>query len=642
MGPFELSFIDPVPGDKGEYRSFSRQLAVELQDRLKENDPTYYHQVQRAAAAAYQERAEADPAGEAGARYLHHLFEAREWGSLTEWLGGHVVPHAQVRRIWQAAVAELTDPGELGRLALEVAAHYVKLGAYEHPDALRAFETLAASDDTRLRAWTYVKRAEGEILADRYERAQVLLDSSPEINDPLIRAEVALATASILRWRGELAAAAKLVAGEVRDQLERLSSHEEDPQVRLVIAKATVWEGLIAKDRGELEAALLAFEAATTEDDLVMARINFQRGDANIGLGRFDRAMTALSEAVELARRSEALPQEQARYLARRGTLQRLLGEVRASTADFAAARDLLESAELPAPETDFWRAKIDDESAYTALAAGDFEEATYLITHALATFRAYSAATGTSASFRILRGTLHLAVAYACRGLAQPFRLPFPVLRDNLSGPDIDHARERISEVIAVLSNGSRYRTDLRRLALLLGSYFAKSGEESYACAQEALTASGFAHQRAHAFAALAAAKLRLGDPAKALARLEEATEALREATAGLDDQGDTSLRAQLSALESAARLRQGDEQLAAEALADALTDPHLSLHHEGLLRAFGEAADESAVEGAWKSHRRLRLLLGVDGTGPSTPARLPDALVAAWRSRNQTAKAS
>ena len=89
--------------------------------------------------------------------------------------------------------------------------------------------------------------------------------------------------------------------------------------------------------------------------------------------------------------------------------------------------------------------------------------------------------------------------------------------------------------------------------------------------------------------------------------------------------------------ALTSAALLSAGDEKAAAETLVAALDDEGMTPYHEGLLRAFGEAADEAAVEGTWKSHRRLRLLLGVDGTGPSTPARLPDALVAAWRSRTR-----
>jgi len=640
LGPFELSFLDPVPGQTDEYRSFSRQLTRELQTRLVESDPTYYRRVQRAAAGAYREEAEADPTSEVAARFMHHLFEARDWRELTEWLSTHAVPHAQVRNIWQAALDELKGHPELDLVAREVATHYVKLGAYEHPDALRAFETGAASSDATLQAWTLVKRAEGEVLAGRYDRAEVLLDTSPTIDDPLIRAEAALTRASVMRWRSELAEAAEVVAKKVRPELKRLVGTAHSGQAQQALTKATVWEGLIAKDRGDLEEALAAFSSADARDDLVRARIEFQRGDVNLRLGRLDAALVALDAAVELASRSEALAQEQARYLARRGSLHRARGEIAASTADFTAARELLENAELAPDALDFWRAKIDDESAYTALALGDFEEATFLVTHALATFRAYAAAAGTSATFRVLRGTLHLAASYACRGLAQPLRLPFPVLRDGVDGPDLRHARQRIDEVIAALSEAPRFQTDLRRQALLLASQFAASGDEGQAFADEALKVSPYDYQKAQALAARAAAQLRRGALAGALGDLKKAGKALEHATAGLtDERGDTGLRSQLAALSSAAHLNAGHEKEAAEILVAALDDEALAPYHEGLLRAFGEAADEARVEGGWKSHRRLRLLLGVDGTGPSTPARLPDALVAAWRSRVRSA---
>lgn len=646
LGPFELSFLDAVPGQTDQYRSFSRQLTRELQARLVVSDPTYYRQVQRAAAGAYRTAAQQDPKGEVAARFLHHLFEARDWRELTDWLAKNAVPHAQVRNIWQAALAELQGQPELDLLAREVAGHYVKLGAYEHPDALRAFETGAASSDPWLRAWTLVRRAEGEVLAGRYERAEVLLDTSPAITDPLIRAEAALTRASIMRWRSELATAAELVTNTVRPELKRLEGTAQSVQAQLALTKATVWEGLIFKDRGELEHALKAFDTALASDDLVQARVEFQRGDTNLRLGRLDTALAALDNAVELADRSEALAQEQARYLARRGSLQRLRGDLAASRADFSAARTLLEQAELAEDDRDFLRAKIDDESAYTALALGEFEEATFLVTHALATFRAFAAAAGTSATFRVLRGTLHLATSYACRGLAQPLRLPFPVLREGIDSPDLRHARQRIDEVIAALSDAPRFQADLHRQALLLASQFAATGNEGQALAAAALKSARFPYQRAHALAARAAAQLRRMELAGALTDLAQAGAALDESTGKTaNERGDAGLYSQLAALTCAAHLAGGNEKAAAETLVAALDDAALSPYHEGLLRAFGEAADDAGMDGAihppldgsWKSHRRLRLLLGMDGTGPSTPARLPDALVAAWRSRTR-----
>lgn len=643
LSAFELSFLDPVPGKPDTFRCFSRQLVRELQARLLGGDAGCYRRYQQAAASVYWEAARNEPNGEAASRYLHHLLEARDWHALTSWLAEHNVSHAQVRRIWRAAAAELNGSAELDEVARQVAAHYVKLGAYDHPEAVRAFEVSAASDDVALRAWTLVKRAEGEVLAGRFDRAEVLLHTAPEIDDPLIRAEAALVEASVKRWRGELSAAAAIVAQRVSEHLAEVTAAGKDcGESRLAFAKKAVWEGLIAKDRGDLPAAARAFSTAAADDDLVLARIAFQRGDVALRLGHLDGALAGLSHAVLLAQRSEALPHEQARYLARRGTLQRRRGDLGASHADFEAARNSLRSAELEPAELDFWHAKIDDESAFTALASGDFEEATFLITNALAGFRAYADARDTDASFRIMRGTLHLAVAYACRGLALPFRRPLPILRDGLNGPDLRHARHRIAELTAALSGGARYHGGLKRQALLLGSQFAASGEEALELADEALELGPFQYQRAEGLAARAAAHLRLniasGGLEAALEDLEAAgsAQAASLLDAGLPgEQGDGGLQAQLVALRLAASLAARDAKAAAGALSAALDDDALAPYHEGLLRAFGESADEAAVGDAWKSHRRLRAQLGVDGTGPSTPARLPDALVAAWRSR-------
>ena len=96
--------------------------------------------------------------------------------------------------------------------------------------------------------------------------------------------------------------------------------------------------------------------------------------------------------------------------------------------------------------------------------------------------------------------------------------------------------------------------------------------------------------------------------------------------------------LVAQFGVYRAGAHLVAGDQNDAAESVWRALDDPRLAPFHEAALRAFGEAAESLARDGAWKRHRHLRTLLGVNGTGPSTPARLPDALVAAWRSRSTT----
>lgn len=636
LGPFELSFLDPVPGQPGHYRSFSRHLARALQARLLASDPDAYRRAQQAAANAYLAEATAEPTGEAANRYLHHLFESRDWPALTRWLQAHVVSHSQVRQVWHAAAAELPAGPTFDAVAREVAAHYVKLGAYQHPEAVRAFEAAAASSDRALRAWTLIKRAEGEALAGRFERAEVLLDTAPASDSALLQAESALARASIARWRGDLAEAARLVTGTALGALGRVT--DDTSEARLVAAKVKVWEGLIAKDRGDLEAASDLLGLAESDDDLVRARIEFQRGDVHMRLGRLDAALTALDRAVLLAQRSEALPRERTRYLARRGSLLRLRGDLTGSAADFEAARAQLDSEEEPGAETEFWRAKVADESSLTALALGDFEEATYAITHALAGFRDYAVEQGAEVDYRVLRATLNLALAYACRGLALPYRRPFPVTRGNVDSPDLRHARHHIDEVLASLGSGA-HRDFLRFQARLLASQFAPTGAEALRHAEEATSVAAFAYQSALALSARAAAHLRTGGAAAALRDVQEAEERLGPATP--DESSDAGLRAQLRAQALDVYLHRGDTARAAETLALVLEDGSLLPYHEGVLRAFGEAADDHASGDGWKKHRRLRALLRLDGTGPSTPARLPDALVAAWRARNRVAVA-
>src|SRR5690606_2811788 len=80
-------------------------------------------------------------------------------------------------------------------------------------------------------------------------------------------------------------------------------------------AKAAVWSGLVAKDSGDLETAIEALWLASAEDDLIEARLSFQRGDVALQLGLFDVAAAELGRAVATADRSGALPQERARFL---------------------------------------------------------------------------------------------------------------------------------------------------------------------------------------------------------------------------------------------------------------------------------------------------------------------------------------
>jgi len=636
---FELAFLDQVPGADGHLRCFSRQLARALRQRLTESDPSRYRALNSAAAQTYRQAAFAAPAEEQASRFLHHIFEARDWEAMTAWLARHSIQQSLARRIWAAAETELVGTPGFQAIAKQVAAHYVKLGSYDHVDARAAFEALARSEDDEARAWTTVKRAEGEVLKGRFEPAERLLEAAPDAAAPLLRAETALMRASIARWRSELDEAARLVDEEARAELDRVV--EDDSETRLARAKVSVWAGLIAKDRGDLEGALEHFANVADEDELIRARIAFQRGDVRMKLGRLDQALTDLDQAVLLAASSEALEQEQTRFLARRGTLRRRMGNLRAAREDFEAARRILEAADGTPVERGFWLAKVDDEAALALLAEGAFEEATFTLARTIDRFRAYATAQEVDAEYRILRTTLHLGLAYACRGLARPFRLPLPLVPlPDVDLPDLRHARERIGEVLGAL--GTKEDSELFGMlvheAHLLSSLVALEPGAALEHAERALAASRFDYQRAQALAAKAAAQLRCGNADGAASALEAGEKALRLALPanGARERGDLGLRSQYVALAAATQLQLGSSADAAEGLALALEDGDLSAYHEGLLRAFGEGAERMpATDGAWRAHVRLGALLGLEERLDVGAARLPDALVARWRSR-------
>lgn len=640
IGSFELAFLDPVPGAPATFRCFSRQFGRVLRDRLRDADLATYRRLNLEAAEAFRTAAEADPGSEMAARFLHHAFEGRDWDTLQTWLRQHSIKQALVRRIWQAAEAEYQDADTFASVALQVAAHYVKLGSYEHADARRAFAALARSPDPDVRAWTNLKRAEGEIMKGRFDQAERLLAQGSAGAEPLQRAEVALARASIARWRSELDEAARLVDDVARPLASALDGDES--AVRVARAKVAVWSGLIRKDRGDLEGALAEFDSVTTDDDLIRARLAFQRGDVRLQLGHFDHALVELDQAVRRAHGSEAPIQEQARYRARRGALLRAMADTAKAKEDFRTARSLLESQEGDELERSFWLAKVDEESSLTLLTAGEFEEALFRLTRASLHLREYAAAFGVEADYRLLRASLRLAVAYACRALAWPYRRPFAALPiRNVDVADLRHGRERIEEVRRQLEARPNHdhHSRLLRATHLHAALFAAEPSASLEHGEAAARLSLFPYQSAETLTVLAVAYMRAGDTSRALAAVAEAEGQLDAClrAAGGPERGDLNLRAQLEAVSLTAAMLDGGRDAAASRLAAALADTALAPFHESLLRAFGEAAEAAELAtGAWLEHPPLKGLLGATGdAGDLASSRLPDMLVARWRER-------
>ncbi len=643
LSSLEQAFLDPVPARQDHFRAFSRQLARSLRREMQASRPDDYRTLNLRAAEWFESTGRSEPRSEEATRYLHHLFEAREWHRLQEWMKKTSVPQTLLQRIWAAACAELVSGPEFESVALQVATHYVKLGSYNHPDVLGAFEPLMASDSAATRSWTVLKQAEGAALRGQFEHAESLLEGWVDDGTPLLRAEAFMVRASIARWRGQLSEAARLLHEEARPLLPQVL--QDTASGRLLHAKVAIWAGLVAKDQGDMAAALKEFTSVNPGEDLIEARLAYQQGDVLLRLGQFDEALRQLNLSVELARRSEALVSEQTRFISRRGMLHGMRGELDRAAADFRLTRSILLQDEvdrdLPGGllERDFWLARSTEDQALVLLAAGEYQDAIFMLTDSLSTFGRYGATFGVETAPRILRSSLYLALAYYSRGLQQPFR--FPLLRsvDNAVYPeDVRHARTLLDGVWQRAEElGGPTLVLMRRDCLLLASLLAEDPAEGPRLAIAALDLAGSAYDTAQGNAYLAMAWLRQGDSRNAIAAVEAGTAAL-SGLLGPDESSDTGLRAWLTQLGIRSRLGTGDLKGATELLQHGLSDSGMAHSHQLLVRTFGDAFELVA-----KSREDLprHLLPGDAADDPVLPdgIRLPDALVARWLDINRQA---
>ena len=620
LNPLELAFLDAVPGEPRLWRPFSRLFARALRGQLKEGAPERFRSLNVAASRLYAEGAREAPRSDAGGRFVHHLFAARAWAELIAWADGAPVPQSLLQRLWRAAQHELrADPATLEAVALRVAGYYVRLGSTDYPDAALALAVLAASDDDGVRAWTLLRRAEGAVLQGRFEHAEALLRDWREVNDPVLSVEAALVRANLARWHSRLSDAAALTQESIDTLAKASDGHPHALDLRIAL-----WAGMVAKDDGDLEEALRRFRAIRTDDDLLRARVYFQEGDVLLTLGRFAEGYTALSEALASAYSGEAPAFERARYRSRRGTLLRRRGDFGAADADFAAAKTVLTQAELGTASfrLHFEGAKIQNEEALNMLAAGRAGDAVASLQRDLEVFSGYGGRYGVDPSFRMLRGRLRLAVAYACRAFGWPYRLPLgPYPETAARHPDLIQARRLVQGVLGTLASTPERYGGLKTPAHLTASLLLPPAE-AVSAAQAALASARYPYQQGRAQVHLAAALLRSGDYGRAHESIAPAREQLRAAQTD-----DHALYAYLAGLEAGALLYLGDADGAHARILGALGQPQLGPYHDLLLRAFGEAAERlgQPLDSA---------TLGLGGPLPET-LRPADALVLRWEQR-------
>ncbi len=624
----EKAFLDPLPGTNNEYRSFSRRLVKKLRDSSK-SQTARYRILNQSAANYYKDDAELKPLSELASRYLNHLFEARDWQGLEAWMQKNSVSQSLLHRLWQAASEELG--GEiLEAIILQIAAHYVRLGSYDHPDALRTFSMLEQSQDRDIGAWVILKRAEGSLIKGQIEQADSWLERWPETDSPLLNAEYELLKANIARWHGDLDLAAKLVDEGVRPKLKDIP--QDNNAERLLHAKFAIWAGLINKDQGKLKQALKDFSSMHLGDALIDARMSFQIGNVKMQLGQLNEACEAFNDAVKSAQHSGAPIQEQARYLARRGLSQLKRNQLELSQQDFDAAFELLniETEYLNELERKFWLAKIGDEYAMLLLAKADFEEAIFLLRKNQATFKNYQETQEVNASYRICRSLLQLAFAYTLKGSAKPYRLPqLRIFEESCDSVDTIHAQKLIAQVIEGIKTKLEHNQSVKSLyreALNLASWLASNPADALELAKSSLDIAELEYDKSESYIYSAVASLRAQNYDLALANLDKAEKLLAEAFK--DRQGDLGLFAWLKSTQIRTKLRAKNFEQALEGLITCLNDNDLQRFNKVLIRTFAEGLEESYSADIRKNEKLVELFGNLD----DQTLRLSDLLVMAY----------
>lgn len=629
LSSLELAFLDAVPGEPGCWRPFSRQFSRTLRNRFRTADLERFRSLSLAASRLYEDDANRAPRSDAAGRYVHHLFAARAWPELIRWAEHAPVPQSLLGRLWRTAQTELRgDPTTFCAVALQVAAYYVRLGSTEHPGAVGALEVLAGSGNPRLAAWALVKRAESAALQGRYRQAETLLAGwhgtlEPSV-DPGLEVEVALLRAALARWHSRLADAATLVVSSA-ETLEQMG----EPQDPLLTVRVGLWTGIATKDKGDLEGALEHFRGVSVADELLRARVRFQEADVLLSLGRLAEAHTALSDAVTWSYGGEAPAFERARYLARRGTLRRRQGDLGAAHADFAAAHAVLSDSvdESESPRLGFEQAKVRDEEALNFLAEGRMDDAIAALQGDLETFAAYGEHYGVDPSFRVLRGTLRLAMAYGCRAFGEPYRLPPGPYAEDATSPDLQLARRLVLEVINVLTREPGRYAGLATQAQLGSSVLLLPGD-AVTQAEAALTHARYPYGRGLTGTFYAGALLRRGDFSGAHDAVLAAQRELQRAATD-----DHALCSYLTVLHAGVLLSLDDHDGAHGRILAALQQLQLRPYHDVLLRRFGSLTErlEVTLETA---------ALGLGETPLPRTLRPADALVLRWQQRANATK--
>jgi len=578
-------------GGRGRVRPTSRPLLEKLLER-------YPHDRAERRRVLHQKAALLSEADGEIERALEHALEAGDGPGVVRLCldsvsqnGVVVVPFGSLENAWRRLKSGGLLPLEDGeRLTLAVVEHYTTLGRYQHPSLDEALEVLRASPNPASRLLTQVRAVERAVEVARFEDARAALQPLPDpmnlaLSEALehlelgaaTRGELALAHVALLRWEGQAALALRYV--EVAAQCAS-SVGASSVNLEPLEQKTRFWRGLIRKDLGQWEGALLDLGSVSGSSmGLLSARAQYQLGDMWMRLGQQGWARDALEQALEGLRSSEAPLGEVSRARTGLGTALRRLGRLEEASRTFTAAA-------VSAPD-DYTRARAQSEAVLLHAARGQFSLALDLGHWAWRSFRDASSVRPAEADYRRQRVAYRVALVYLARGLGRPY-LP-PLLGAREENPDLMHARALLEHTLKEVRDLEAERSRSLRMDCYLALGLATPDpQQALLLQQTALEEASHPYHVFQAHTYLAEAQFRAGNTSGALSEVNRAHVYARRAArlGGTDRLFEPSFNAWLALLEALSLLGE-DRDSALEVLQTALEDFELKPFCGGLLSA-------------------------------------------------------
>lgn len=646
-----MEFLDAVPGEAGWYRPFSRRFQNALRHEFKTGSNQRYRELHRFAATLYRDVAQNDPQGEAACRMVLHSIHGDKWDSLARWFDQYPIPHPVSADVWQlattASAANTISQHNFEEISRRIVRHYLTLGAYTHPDLEAALTMLDRSAERDIRTWSTIRRAEIALAQDRFASVSELFEQLPHNLPKMLAIDAGIIETALLHWRNDANGSHRVLEQRVLAPLRRKPNISDEDHLRV---RATAWSAAIATQQGDLIEVLNKLVPLHSDDRIVASRVAYRIADAARQLGLFTLAENRYEYGKQLAESARALPHEISNFSLGLANVFRHRADFAKTDQHLRTARRVICEGITDATQCAYRSTLVQEETGIFDLASGQAVRAIGVFNEVLDALRNYQQSHSVDLTLRILQTRMHISVAYTCLGTGVPLLKPYPVIVNVPLTNDLAHGLDelaRISHQLRSMPDDGRTRS-LRARTLFTQVLFHPDPTKKRAALREVAGLVLQPRQRIETHLLAALVDLAANDETAALKHIqnaEGATAALREEGQrfaqlfGIEtEESHPGLRAQSIALRIILHVQRNQPLAAAAVLSKALNTAYLVHYHEGLLRTFGNAIEANGSPNAWKQHRELRQLLRVDGTGPTTPTRLPDALVAGWRAHQSS----